>query len=208
MRQKIIPSLMAKNQYELNALFRKLQGVARWLHLDVADGTFVPTRVNYFPLRLCTMFRYQAHLMVSSPARWVKTHGHKVDVIIFHPEITGDVRAIINTIKNLGKNVGLALKPETPVKMIEKFLPDIDDVLILTVHPGYYGGRFLRSSLKKIRQVKQNNSRVNVIVDGGMNPKTITETKMAGADYFVSGSYVTQAEHPKKAMKELRAAIK
>jgi ribulose-phosphate 3-epimerase len=80
-------------------------------------------------------------------------------------------------------------------------------MLLLTVHPGYYGAKFLRSPLKKIGQIKKLNSKVQVIVDGGMTPKTIGLAKKAGADLYVSGSFISKSDNPKKAIKELNSSL-
>jgi len=200
---------MTKNQKEMNAHFKKLSGVAKILHLDVSDGKFVPTKYNYFPFRLSSKFKYNTHLMVKEPLAWVKKFGSKVDAIIFHEEPLSakKVKEVIALIKKKRKKVGLALKPETKVNSIKDFISELDHVLILTVHPGFYGARYLKAPLKKIKLVKKLNPKIKVIVDGGMNPKTIKGAAKAGADYFVSGSFVTKSDNPKKAIRELRAKI-
>ena len=102
----------------------------------------------------------------------------------------------------------MALKPETKVKEVKDFLKDVDYVLILTVHPGFYGAKFLSAPLKKIKQIKKINPKIKIIVDGGMDPKTIKKAVKAGADLFVSGSYVTKAENPKERIKILLSSLK
>jgi len=86
---------------------------------------------------------------------------------------------------------------------LRPFLQDVDYILILTVHPGFYGGKYLKSELKKILPIKRINPQVKVIVDGGMNPQTLPEAIKAGADYFVSGSFVVGSDNPKKALQRL-----
>ena len=202
---RILPSVMTKNQKEMNAHFKKLSGVAKVLHLDVSDGKFVPTKYNFFPFRLSTKFKYNAHLMVKDPLSWVKKNGSKVDAVIFHPEPLSSkkIKEVITLIKKKKKKVGLALKPETRVSSVKEFVSELDYVLILTVHPGFYGAKFLKAPLKKIAQIKKLNSSVKVIVDGGMKPKTIGGAAKAGGDLFVSGSFVTKSDDPKKAVREL-----
>ena len=85
-------------------------------------------------------------------------------------------------------------------------IKDIDYILILTVHPGFYGAKYLRGPLRKIKQIKKMNSKIKIIVDGGMKPSTIRDAR--GADFFVSGSFISKAENPKKAVRELEKRIR
>lgn len=216
MGQIIFPSLMAKNQRELTGDLERLKGI-KTLHLDIADGKFVNNKTFQFPLKLSGDFQYQAHLMVKEPASWVVKHGSLVETIVFHPESFAGYKnnfdenkicSLIKKIKNKNKKAGLGLRPETPVEKIKPFLKMIDWVLVLTVSPGFYGGKYLPENLKKIKQIKKLNPRIKVLVDGGMNPKTIRQAARAGAEHFVSGSYTTKAVNPKERIKELIKAIK
>ena len=199
MTQKVFPSVMAKNQQELDALLKNLSGVAKYLHLDIADGKFVSNTSLWFPFRLSKKFKYIAHLMVEEPEKWIKKHGKKVEFYIVQAE-TVDLADYIKKTRSQEKKVAFALNPETKVAKIKSFLKDIDYVLILTVHPGFYGAKYLKSPLKKISQLKRSNPKIKVIVDGGMNLRTVKEAAKAGADYIISGSFITKAEKPKERM--------
>jgi len=205
MRTRVLPSIMVKNQKDLSASLKRLDGVAKKLHLDVGDGQFILKKYLWFPFRLSKKFKYNAHLMVKNPEEWIKKNIHKVDEVVFHPESLKEEKifSLIALIKQKKKKAGLALKPETKVSVIKNFLPEIDYVLILTVHPGFYEAKFMATSLKKIELIKKINPKVKVIVDGGMKPGTIGKAVKAGGDYFVSGSFVTRAERPMAALKEL-----
>ncbi len=210
MKQKIFPSIMAKSQKELNLDFKRLNGIVKELHLDIVDGKFAKNKTFQFPFRLSSNFNYNVHLMVKDQQKWVDKliNRKNVKLMLLHPEVLKDCDLVnlINKIKFAGKNVGLALKPETKINDIKDFLKLVDSVLILTVHPGFYGSRFLSSSLKKIKLVKLANPHLKVIIDGGINPKIIVKAK--GADYFVSGSYVTKADHPKERIKILLSSLR
>ncbi|MDO8510680.1 MAG: hypothetical protein Q7S55_00785 [Nanoarchaeota archaeon] len=206
MRQKVFPSVMAKNQKELDHLLKNLHGVADSLHLDVADGKFVPSTSLWFPFRLSKKFKYIAHLMVREPARWIKKYGKKVEFCIVQAESV-DVADYVKNTKQQKRKVAFALNPETKVDLIKKHLKDIDYVLILTVHPGFYGAKYLSYPLKKILEIKKINPSVKVIVDGGMNPKTVKDAAKAGADWVISGSFITEAEKPKERMKMMEKAF-
>ncbi len=199
---------MASKQEELTVMLSRLKGVAKTVHLDVADGHFVPTTVNWFELKLSRKFSYSAHLMVNKPLAWIEKHGSRMSTIIIEPEPLRDVIFVLGAIKALKKRVGIALKPETSVASVKRYLSLVDVVVVLTVHPGYYGAKFLSAPLKKINQIKKINPQIEVIVDGGMNPQTIKSAVKAGADAVVSGGFITKASDPKKAMRMLRDAAR
>jgi len=205
---KIYPSLMASRQEELTAMLSRLKGVAKNLHLDVADGHFVATKVNWFDFKLSRSVSYSAHLMVDQPLNWIENYGHLMSTIIIHPEPLRDVMLVLGEIKALKKKAGIALKPETTVASVKRYLSMVDVVVVLTVHPGYYGAKFLSAPLKKIKQIKKINPRIEVIVDGGINPLTIRSAVKAGADAVVSGSFITKSADPKKARLELMRAAR
>jgi|SRR3989338_5574985 len=200
MSRKVFPSVMAKSQQELDDKLKNLAGVAKYLHLDVADGKFVPNTSLWFPFKLSKKFKYIAHLMVKNPETWIKKHGKKVEFCIVQTEAV-DVEKYLKETKSQKRKVAFALNPETKVKKIKNHLKDIDYVLILTVHPGFYGAKYLKYPLRKISEIKKINLKIKVIVDGGMNQKTAMEAAKAGADYIVSGSFITKAEKPKGRMR-------
>ena len=208
MRSNIWPSVMASDQKELDVLLQKLKGTSTTLHLDVSDGKYVPTKYNHFNIRLDPTFHYTAHLMIKNPQRWITQHGQKVSLCISQWETISHPQKFIAWLKKRGDNVAFAIKPETPVSSVAKYLSKIDYILVLTVHPGYYGAPFLKSELQKVREIKKQNPYLPVIVDGGINPETIALAKRAGADYFVSGSYVTKSDHPRKSIQELRKSLR
>lgn len=198
---------MAKDARELRHRFRKLHGVAKTLHLDIVDGKFAPNHSLDFPLKLPREFRYQAHLMVRDPLPWIRKNLNRIGLFIPHFESLQEPAQYIAWMKQRKKKVAFAILPETKVTSLKKHLMNIDIILILTVHPGFYGGKYLKSELRKIEQIKRMNPKVRVIVDGGMNPKTIRQARKAGADFFVSGSYVNGAENPRKALRQLQNII-
>ncbi len=204
MENIILPSVMAQSQEEMNGLLKKFKSVTKQIHLDVADGKFVPKKVLWFPLRLSKAFRYSAHLMVEKPMVFVKNYFSQIDLFIPQIEVFSEPQTYIDFMRKRGKKVAFALKPETLVGKVKKYISQVDYVLILTVHPGYYGAKFLPGQLRKIGQVKKINPHVTVIVDGHMNPQTISLARRAGADMFVVGSYLANCADVRKGMRELR----
>lgn len=205
--QKVFPSVMARSQPELNSILKNLAGAAKYLHLDVADGRFVPNTSLWFPFKLSKKFKYVAHLMVKNPETWIKKHGKKVEFCIVQAE-TIDLADHIKKTKLQKRKVAFALNPETKIGKIKPYLKDIGCVLILTVHPGFYGAKYLKYPLKKITEIKKINPKIKIIVDGGMNQATAKEVAKAGADYIVSGSFITKAEKPKERMKLMEKAFR
>jgi ribulose-phosphate 3-epimerase len=203
----ILPSVMAKSQKELNQLLKKLKGVSKHLHLDVVSTSYANNHSLDFKFKLKKDFSYQAHLMIKNPRAWIKANKKRVTLAIVQFEEI-NLKNYITWAKKENIKVAIALKPQTKTSQIKPFLKDIHTILILTVNPGFYGARFLKSPLKKIEQIKKINPKIKIIVDGHMNPKTIQLAKKAGADNFISGSFISKSDHPKKAIRELKSAIK
>ncbi len=207
MKKEIIAAIIAKSQQELEQRINKVKGIAKFMHLDVMDGKFVPTHSLDFNFKL-PKARYEAHLMMYHPERWIKKNADKVDTIIFHTEETNNPEEIIKLIKNEQKKVGIALNPETHVERIKEKIKEIDKVIIMTVHPGKYGSKFLPQTLKKIKALRKSYPKLDIEVDGGINPDTIKKAHDAGANIFVVGSYLQNSGNPKEAVKKLKDIIK
>jgi ribulose-phosphate 3-epimerase len=205
MKQKIWPSIMAKNQQELNQDFKRLEGF-NLLHLDITDGKFAPSKVMDFNFKLSKKFNYNVHLMMKNPLPWIKKNFQRIEMFIPHFEEIKDVPKYIKWMKKNNRKVAFALLPETNPNVLKNYVNDIDYILILTVHPGFYGGKFLSSKIKKINKVKELNPKIKVIVDGGVNPEIIF--KLKDADYFVSGSYTVKSDNPKRAVRCLLKNLK
>lgn len=198
---------MCQTQEELKQDLRQLKGIGKELHLDVVDGKFANNQTFQFDFKLSEGFKYQAHLMINNPEKWIKEHFSEIDLFIPHIEKIKDVRKHIRDLQIKDKKIAFALLPETKIFSVKKFFSLIDYILVLTVQPGFYGSKFLPEQLKKISEIKKINPRVKVIVDGSMNPETIKLAAKAGADLFVSGSYTTKAEKPKERMELLERSI-
>lgn len=188
---KIIPSLIASSQKELNERFSKVKSF-KYFQIDVMDGKFVKNNSFQFNFKLPKNKKYEAHLMVKNPLDWIKKNSKKVETIIIHYESKDKTLNTINLIKKKHKKVGLAINPKTKIKEILEYLPMIDLVLIMTAAPGKYGSKFLPITLKKVKELRKLKSKLNIEVDGGINNKTIKQAKKAGANSFVIGSYLQE----------------
>ena len=209
MKKEVIPSLIAKNQKELNERFSKIKSQFKIFQLDIMDGKFVKNKSLMFNFKLPKgKFKYEAHLMVKNPKVWIIKNWKKADTIIFHIESTNDSKYLIKLIKSKKRKVGIAINPKTNVKKIIPFLNSIDMILIMTVTPGKYGSKFLPNVLKKVKEIRKLKPKLNIEVDGGINNKTIARAKKAGANRFILGSYLQKSKNVKKAKGKLIEYIK
>ena len=200
----IWPSIMSKNQKDLNSYLKELKGVSKILHLDVVDGKYAENKAMWFPFKLNKNFIYNAHLMIKNPEKWIQKNIKKINFFIPQFEEIRDVDEYIKFMKKERKKVAFAINPETKVKEIKPYLSKVDYILVLTVRPGYYGSDFLPKNLRKIKQVKKINSKIKIIVDGGIKDKTIKKIKKYGPDILISGSYIKNAVDKKEAINYLK----
>jgi len=205
----IIPAIIAKTQDELNKLLLKVMDFVDIIQLDIMDNKFVPNSSLFFDFKLPKIHcLFEAHLMINNPEEWIDHNWEKVDTILVHYETCSNPKKITKKVKDKHKKIGFVLNPETPVQSISSFLDDIDQVLIMTVNPGFYGGSFLPETLEKISILRSMEPNMDIEVDGGITDQTITLVDKAGANMFVSGSYIMKAENVKEAIDKLKSKLK
>lgn len=169
---------------------------ARILHLDVMDGHFVPN-LTYGPvvierIRERTSLVLDAHLMIDTPEKWLDTYLKAgCDWITIHIEAMPDPLPVLRKIRQAGKLAGIAVNPDTPVSALEICRDECDLALVMSVHPGFGGQKFIASSTNKIREVRELFGTGTLIsVDGGIGPQTISQVAAAGAEVYVAGSSI------------------
>ncbi len=172
---------------------------ARYIHIDVMDGIFVPSISYGMPviksIRKATDKIFDVHLMIKDPIRYIEEFAEVgADIITFHLEAAPDVKAVIDKIHSCGKKAGLSIKPGTPASELEPFIEMVDMILVMTVEPGFGGQSFLPGSIDKIKAVrKMINDReleTDLEIDGGITLGNVKEALDAGANVIVSGSAV------------------
>ena len=214
---KLAPSILAADFAKLGDQVREAEaGGADRIHIDVMDGHFVPN-LSMGPavvqaLRRVTKLPLEVHLMISEPDRYLEAFAKAgADTLQVHVESAPNLRSTIARIRQLGKKVGVVLKPGTSPVALTDMLTDVDVVLVMTVEPGFGGQAFMPSMLEKIRQVRQliDPNRSEIEVDGGIDVDSTPAVVAAGASVLVAGSSIFHApEGIGKAMEALRHAAK
>jgi len=208
MKKFVIPAIIAKNQEELDQGIKKVQNFVEIIQLDFMDGVFVPNHSIDFDFKIPKIdCLFEAHLMVKNPLEWIVKHCSKIDMILTHFETLINPQKIIDVIRNEGNRIGFVLNPETPTDELFDYLDQLDQVLLMTVNPGFYGSPFIPEIVNKISELREIAPELDIEVDGGITDKTIDIVDKAGANLFVSGSYILKSKNIKEAFDKLNKTL-
>ncbi|HUW56985.1 MAG TPA: ribulose-phosphate 3-epimerase [Planctomycetota bacterium] len=212
-RIEVAPSLLASDFGRLADEIKRAEDAgADRLHVDVMDGHFVPN-ITVGPFIVEAIKRnatvpLDVHLMITDPLKYLGPFADAgADTLTFHREAVEDPRAAARAFRDKGVHPGISVNPESPVDGILDVLDAVDQVLIMTVHPGFGGQEFITENVEKVRQVRAaGRPELHIAVDGGINEQTAALVCAAGADVLIAGTYLFKSADMKAALASLRRA--
>ena len=214
---KIAPSILSADFANLGQDVKMVEELgADYIHVDVMDGHFVPN-ITFGPnvvaaIRPITKLPLDCHLMIEQPELYVADFANAgADIINVHVEATPHIHRVLQLIKSLGVKAGVTINPGTPVAAIAHVLSMADLVLVMTVNPGFGGQKFIPEMMEKVAELAALRDEKGYVyeieVDGGVTAETIGACKEAGADVFVAGSYIYDAEEPGARIQALKEVL-
>ena len=212
MKIEILPSLLAADFGHLaDEILRAQSSGAQALHLDVMDAHFVPN-LSFGPdvvalaKKVAPSFYRNVHLMMSRPDLYLEKFAQAgAQTIQLHLEADCDLHTELRRIREMGLKNAIVINPETPVEKLLPYLDEVDEVLVMTVHPGYGGQKFIEECMPKVRFLRDRKRDLDIMVDGGINFETAKTALEYGANQLVAGSYLFKQSDMKKAVDEIVA---
>ena len=211
---KIAPSILSADYANFESELKKLEATgAEYVHIDIMDGHFVPN-ISFgagvvASMRPHSRLVFDCHLMVSNPEHHIEEFARAgADIISIHAEATPHIHGALQKIRTAGVKASVVINPGTPVEVVKNVLNLVDQVLVMTVNPGFGGQAFLTETMDKVRELvvlrEVNQLDFDIEVDGGIDDETIRVAKEAGANVFVAGSYVFKGDvaHQVQTLKE------
>lgn len=208
------PSLLAADFGNLQQAIEMVNNSeADWFHIDIMDGVFVPN-ISYGMPVLEVIKKYakkplDVHLMIIDPDRYISTFAKLgSDILTVHYEACTHLHRTLQAIKAEGMKAGVALNPHTPVAVLEDIIDNVDEVLLMSVNPGFGGQKFIENTYKKVQQAKklivESGSNALIEIDGGVTLNNAQALIKAGADALVAGSFIFSAPNPALTISELK----
>ena len=214
MKLEILPSLLAADLGRLAEETRRAEASgADALHIDIMDPHFVPNMsfgpsIVDFCRKTCPAFYRNVHLMMSRPDLYIeKFAAAGAQTLQIHVEADCDLHVELKRIRTFGVKPAIVLNPETDVEMLTPYIGEIDEALVMTVHPGYGGQKFIAECLPKVTWLRERRPSLDIMIDGGGNAETIPLAAKAGANQFVAGSYLFGKTDMRAAVSDLRKGI-
>ena len=205
---RVVPAILTDDDQALPRMIRQAEQFTDYVQIDFMDGEFVPSHSVPCDIlsRISMNLAWEAHLMVKEPQNELgRLRDGGAQRVIFHVEATGSPAEVIRQARQLNLGVGLALNPETPVSSVSTLIDGVDSVLFLTVHPGYYGSRFLPEVLSKIADLRGLAPSMEIGVDGGIKESNISDIAHMGVDTIYVGSAIFMQPDPARAYYRLQS---
>jgi ribulose-phosphate 3-epimerase len=207
---RVVPAILTDDPQALARVVRQAETYADFVQVDIMDGRLVPsTSVTCRDLdAVRPKLRWEAHLMVRQPEEQLQCFARVgAEKIVFHFEATQSPLRMIRLIRHLGVKVGLAVNPETPLTTTLSLADSVDSVLFLTVHPGFYGAKFLPEVLDKVVELRARRPNLEIGVDGGIKEGNIVAVARLGLDYICVGSAIITQPDPAEAFHRLQSLV-
>lgn len=209
MALEVIPAVLVKTKGELLEHISRVRSHVETIHIDIMDNKFVPnSTIGVEELQeLPSGLGYEIHWMVQRPEEWIaKVKGPYLHMV--HVEAVESWEKVVSAVKESGGRLGIALNPETPLEKIRPYLEKVQKVLVMSVHPGFYGQKYIREVEGKVKELKGMFPKIEIEVDGGINPETAGGAVAAGADDVAAASAIFAKPDVGKAIGEIREALK
>ena len=214
---QIAPSILSANFAKLaEEIYKVEEGGADLLHVDVMDGHFVPNITIGAPvvksLKKITRIPLDVHLMIEKPENFIEDFKQAgSQILTIHQEVSRHLHRNIQAIKERGMKAGVAINPSTPIHVLDCILPEVDQVVVMSVNPGFGGQKFIPSAISKIKALRnlitKSGLKINILVDGGIKADNCLSVVKAGADIIVLGSGIFHTPDPMETVKKIRETL-
>ena len=205
---RVVPAILTNDPRALETMIRQAEAFTIYVQFDIMDGYFVPSRsITWEHLAGLSMkLSWEVHLMVLHPEEHLRSFRQAgAQKAVFHYEATSSPREVISLARDLGLGIGLAVNPDTPVPTILPLVDEVDSVLFLTVHPGFYGSKFIPETLDKVVELRSARPDMEIGVDGGIKESNITQIARAGVNAIYVGSAIFLQPQPGESFRHLLA---
>jgi len=209
MALEVIPAVLVKSREELLDHISRVRNYVKTIHIDIMDNKFVPNfTIGVKELQeLPSGLKYEIHWMVQRPEEWIaKLKGPYLHMV--HVEAVENWDKLANAVRESGGRLGVALNPETPLEKLKPHLKDAKKILVMSVHPGFYGQKYIPDVEAKVKELRRMLPKAEIEVDGGINPETGMRAASCGADNLAAASSIFAKPDVGKAIGELKEALK